>query len=29
MHSAADLFMSFGDFDGHVGRHIDGFGQVH
>ena len=24
MHSADDLVMSLGDFNGHVGRHIDG-----
>ena len=24
MHSADYLFMCFGDFNGHVGRHIDG-----
>ena len=29
MHSADDLVLSFGDFNGHVGRHIDGFGVVH
>ena len=25
MHSAGDLVMFLGDFNGHVGRHIDGF----
>ena len=25
MHSAHDLVMSLGDFNGHAGRHIDGF----
>ena len=29
MHSAIDLFMCLGDFNGHVGRHIDGFEGVH
>ena len=29
MHSAGDLVMCFGDFDGHIGRHIDGFHRVH
>ena len=29
MHSADDLFMCLGDFNGHVGRHIDGFDGVH
>ena len=29
MHSADDLFLFLGDFDGHVGRHIDGFDVVH
>ena len=25
MHSAGDLVMCLGDFNGHVGKHIDGF----
>ena len=25
MHSVGDLVMCLGDFNGHVGRHIDGF----
>ena len=25
IHSAGDLVMYLGDFNGHVGRHIDGF----
>ena len=25
MHSADDFVMCFGDFNGHIGRHIDGF----
>ena len=25
MHSADDLVMCLGDFNGHIGRHIDGF----
>ena len=29
MHSADDLVMCLGDFNGHVGRHIDGFDGVH
>ena len=29
MYSAGDLVMCLGDFDGHVGRHIDGFDGVH
>ena len=29
MHSAGDLVMCLGDFNGHVGRHIDGFDGVH
>ena len=29
MHSAGDLVMCLGDFDGHVGRHIDGFDGIH
>ena len=29
MHSADDLFMCLGDFNGHVGRHIDGFDVGH
>ena len=29
MHSADDLVMCQGDFNGHVGRHIDGFEGVH
>ena len=29
MHSADDLVMCLGDFNGHVGRHIDGFDWVH
>ena len=28
MHSRGDLIMCFGDFNGHVGRHIDGFDGV-
>ena len=28
MHSADDLVMCFGDFNGHVGRHIYGFDGV-
>ena len=29
MHSAGDLVMCLGDFNGHAGRHIDGFDGVH
>ena len=29
MHSADDLVMCFGDFNGHIGRHIGGFDGVH
>ena len=29
MYSAGDLVMCLGDFDGHDGRHIDGFDGVH
>ena len=29
MHSAGDLVMLKGDFNGHVGRHIDGLDGVH
>ena len=29
MHSADDLVMCMGDFNGHTGRHIDGFNGVH
>ena len=29
MHSVDDLAMCLGDFNGHVGRHIDGFDGVH
>ena len=29
VHSAGDLVMCLADFNGHVGRHIDGFGGVH
>ena len=29
MHSADDLAMCLGDFNVHVGRHIDGFDGVH
>ena len=29
MHSADDLVMCLGDFNGHGGRHIDGFEGVH
>ena len=29
MHSADDLIMCLGDFNGHVGMHIDGFDGVH
>ena len=28
MHSADDLIMCFGDINGHIGRHIDGFDGV-
>ena len=28
VHSADDLVMCLGDFNGHVGRHIDGFDEV-
>ena len=29
MHSAGDLDMCLGDFNGHHGRHIDGFDWFH
>ena len=29
MHSANDLVMSLGDYNGYVGRHIEGFDGVH
>ena len=29
MHSAADIVMFLGDFNGHIGRHIDGSHGVH
>ena len=29
LHSAGDLVMCLVDFNGYVGRHIDGFGEVH
>ena len=29
MPSAGDLVMSLADFNGHIGRHIDGFDGVH
>ena len=29
MHGADDLVMSFGDFNEHIGSHIDGFDWVH
>ena len=29
MHSVDDLVMCLGDFNGHVGRHIDGFDGMH
>ena len=29
MHSADDLVMCLGDFNGFIGRHIDGFDGVH
>ena len=29
MHNADDLVMCFGDFNGHIGRHIDGLDGVH
>ena len=29
MHSAGDLVMCMGDFDGHISRHIDGVDGVH
>ena len=29
MYSAGDFVMCLGDFNGHVGRHIDGFDGVH
>ena len=29
MYSADDLVMCLVDFNGHVGRHIDGFDRVH
>ena len=29
MHSAGDLVMCSGDFNGHVGRHIDRFDWIH
>ena len=29
MHSEDDFVMCLGDFNEHVGRHIDGFDEVH
>ena len=29
MHSADDLVICLGDFNEYVGRHIDGFDEVH
>ena len=29
MHYAGDIVMYLGDFNGHVGRHMDGFDSVH
>ena len=29
MHSADDLVMCLGDFNGNISRHIDGFNGVH
>ena len=29
MHSAGDLVMCLDDFNGHIGRHINGFDVVH
>ena len=29
MHSADDLVTCLGDFNGHIGRHIDGFDGAH
>ena len=29
MHSADDLVMCLGYINGHVGRHIDGFDEIH
>ena len=29
MHSTDDLVMCLGDSNGHVGKHIDGFDEVH
>ena len=29
MHTAGDLVMRFGDFNGHIVRHIDGFIEIH
>ena len=29
MHSAGGLVMCLGDFNGHTGRHINGFHEVH
>ena len=29
MHSADELVLRFGDINGHIGRHIDGFDGVH
>ena len=29
IHSVGDLVMCLGDFNGHIGRHIDGFDGVH
>ena len=29
MHSAGDLVMRLCDFKGHVGRHFDGFDEIH
>ena len=28
MHSVGDLVMCLGDFNGHIGRHIDGFDEI-
>ena len=29
MHGAGDLVMCFGDFSGHIGRHVDGVHEVY
>ena len=29
MHTAGDLVMRFGDFNGHIVRHVDGFVEIH